>query len=69
MTTAQDTGSSLARTGIISIDPIVIPTTTSGVDAVRKLYRHDCRYECCEQRWSEFAVVDEEHVDLAERTA
>ncbi|KAF4629183.1 hypothetical protein G7Y89_g8970 [Cudoniella acicularis] len=38
-------------------------------EPVKKLYRHDCSYNSCQKRWSEFAIVDDEHVDLARRTA
>ncbi|KAF4630774.1 hypothetical protein G7Y89_g7370 [Cudoniella acicularis] len=53
-----------------NIDNEVKDTTAkpvSKVNTVKKLYRHDCRY--CEDRWSEFAVIDDEEEDLISRIA
>jgi hypothetical protein len=36
--------------------------------AVTKLYRHDCKSECCPERWSAFDSVDDEEKDLKQRT-
>jgi len=31
---------------------------------VSNWYQHTCQYNCCQSRWSEFAVVDDDEADL-----
>jgi len=31
---------------------------------VTRLYRHDCKYECCPSRWSEYDAVSDEQLAL-----
>jgi hypothetical protein len=39
------------------------------LESVTRLYRHDCRYQCCPSRWSEFPSYQDEEDFLNKRTA
>jgi hypothetical protein len=68
MTISQDSDSSrpLVKDGS---DNATAATPESEMTTVTKLYRHDCNYNSCPRRWSEFAVAKEEQEDLTKRIA
>lgn len=54
---------SSANEGVGSMDRVPSPT------AVTNLYRHDCDYNSCASRWSEFPSTDDDHEALNKRSA
>ncbi|CZR65814.1 related to TOB3 (member of AAA-ATPase family) [Phialocephala subalpina] len=55
--------------GSTANEDVGVEAKTSSPTAVTKLYRHDCEYNCCAARWSEFPSTDDDHESLFKRTA
>lgn len=60
----------------VDVSPLL--NSSTGADEAARLgystklvsnwYHHRCQYNSCQQRWSEFAVVDDDEVDLKQRS-
>ena len=44
------------------------PQVAHDAAVVKRLYRHDCQFECCPPRWSEFGDVSHEQAALESKT-
>src|SRR6266568_1026226 len=44
------------------------PAPAPAMNAVTKLFRHDCQRKCCPKRWSTFADHEEEQENLKSST-
>ncbi|KUJ21199.1 P-loop containing nucleoside triphosphate hydrolase protein [Mollisia scopiformis] len=55
--------------GSTATEDVVPENKTPSPTSVTKLYRHDCEYNCCASRWSEFPSTDDDHVALDKKIA
>lgn len=55
--------------GSTANEDVGVGANTPSPTIVTKLYRHDCEYNSCAARWSEFPSTDDDHEALFKRTA